>query len=667
MADLHPSDEALHRPEPSPMRGGSPLRAGQASLRMCDNEDGTTPASGVLFPLNGGENPMHQEHGRTRNRLRDALLLLALLFAAPAWSSQVTIDQTTTKLDLRNDTSWFLDAQADQSAASMFERVDGGSFLPLPAHGPTFGFHDGAYWLHSSVLNRSGADQRWLLVLSYALIDSIDLYVRYPDGRIEHFVSGDTLTFAARSVSYRHPNFWIDIANGEDVDILLRAQSRSSIQLPLTIYSPAAFAEMAHNAQLGLGIYYGILFGLLLYNLILWLALRDANHLWYVLHLSGIGLLSACIYGLAFEWLWPQSPWLANQSVPISIALAQLAMHQFARRFLDLRHTWPLGDRIAKAILAIYAALAVASLALPYSTAVLIGTALVFPGVIYILIEGINAARHGFRAARLFLLSWSILLLGAAVYAMVSFGVLPKTLLTEYGIQIGSTLEMFGLSFALAYRYVALRSENERIIHSAKTQLERRVAERTGELQSALEQLADANARLRQLNRHDQLTGAYNRSHVNESYERMLKHVQHDRQQLGLLILDIDHFKAINDNHGHLAGDDCLREVAKRIKSQLNDERSIVARFSGEEFVIMAPCNGWDDAHKLAEHLRQQFAASPIACQGMSMTVSVSIGIHLTDPLMPQTLDRALTWADRALSAAKKAGRNTVARSDAMS
>src|SRR3546814_9543405 len=80
--------------------------------------------------------------------------------------------------------------------------------------------------------SRSGSDQRWLLVLSYALIDSIDLYVRYPDGRIEHRMSGDTLAFASRAVSYRHPNFWIDIANGEDVDLLLRAQSRSSIQLP---------------------------------------------------------------------------------------------------------------------------------------------------------------------------------------------------------------------------------------------------------------------------------------------------------------------------------------------------------------------------------------------------------------------------------------------------
>src|SRR3546814_17007325 len=69
----------------------------------------------------------------------------------------------------------------------------------------------------------------------------------------------------------------------------------------------------------------------------------------------------------------------------------------------------------------------------------------------------------------------------------------------------------------------------------------------------SLEQLADANARLRQLNRHDPLTGTYNRAHVNESYDRMLKHVQHDRQQLGLLILDVDHFKTINDSHGHLA------------------------------------------------------------------------------------------------------------------
>src|SRR3546814_16534946 len=101
---------------------------------------------------------------------------------------------------------------------------------------------------------------------------------------------------------------------------------------------------MAHNAQLGLGIYYGVLLGLLLYNLIPWLALREANHLWYVLHLSGIGLLSACIYGLAFEWLWPKSPWLANQAVPLSIALAQLAMHPFARRFLDLRQHWQQGD-----------------------------------------------------------------------------------------------------------------------------------------------------------------------------------------------------------------------------------------------------------------------------------------------------------------------------------
>jgi len=627
---------------------------------------GATLAFRVMFASRGWGIRMDLKRVEPVARWCVAALALALSVSAPAWSTQTHIDQATTKIDLRDDSTWLLDEHADQSAEAMFERVDAGSFRPLPANGPAFGFHDGAFWLHSSVLNRSGADQRWLLVLSYALIDSLDLYLRYPDGRIEHQVSGDTLSFAARAVRYRHPNFWVDIGNGEDVDLLLRAQSRSSIQLPLMIYSPTAFAEMAHRTQLGLGIYYGILLGLLLYNLILWLSLRDANHLWYVLHLTGIGLISACIYGLAFEWLWPQSPWLANQSVPMAIALAQLAMQQFARRFLDLRRIWPIGDRVAQGFLALYAVLAIAALALPYRTAVLIGTALVFPGVVFILIEGIYATRHGYRAARLFLLSWSILLLGSVAYAMVSFGVLPKTLLTEYGIQIGSTFEMLGLSFALAYRYVALRSENERIIQSARNQLEQRVAERTGELQSALEQLADANARLRQLNRHDPLTGAYNRSHVSESYECMLKQVQYDQQHLGILIVDVDHFKAINDSYGHLAGDECLREVAMRIKTTLHDERCVVARFSGEEFVILSPCIDWNDLCAIGEHLRQQFAASPLVCQGMAMTISVSIGVHLIDPHAPEPLDRALTFADHALTAAKKAGRNSVMGSNAI-
>src|SRR3546814_10697004 len=99
--------------------------------------------------------------------------------------------------------------------------------------------------------SRSGSDQRWLLVLSSALIDSIDLYVRYLDGRIEHRLSGDTLAFASRALSYCHLNFWFDISNGADFDLLLRAPRRSPIQLPLAIYSPGAFPELGHNPQPG--------------------------------------------------------------------------------------------------------------------------------------------------------------------------------------------------------------------------------------------------------------------------------------------------------------------------------------------------------------------------------------------------------------------------------
>src|SRR3546814_16649977 len=88
---------------------------------------------------------MQRKRVRIAWRLCSVWLALALWVAGPAWSSQVTIDQSTVKLDLRDETSWFLDEQADQSATSMFERVDAGDFLPPPAHGPLFGFHDGAF------------------------------------------------------------------------------------------------------------------------------------------------------------------------------------------------------------------------------------------------------------------------------------------------------------------------------------------------------------------------------------------------------------------------------------------------------------------------------------------------------------------------------------------
>src|SRR5690606_22190915 len=149
--------------------------------------------------------------------------------------------------------------------------------------------------------------------------------------------------------------------------------------------------------------------------------------------------------------------------------------------------------------------------------------------------------------ARHFLLAWTALLVGVVVYAAVSLGLLPKTPLTEYSMQIGSAAEMILLSFALAWRLNLLKAENERIQREAREQLEARVRARTAELDATMHRLEEANRRLHDFSRRDGLTGVYNRRHFDDVLVQACNHASEQVRPLALLMLDVDHFKQVND------------------------------------------------------------------------------------------------------------------------
>jgi diguanylate cyclase (GGDEF)-like protein len=597
-------------------------------------------------------------------RLACWLLLLACgLSVGQAWAAapdRVEVSPALSNLDLSPHLTYLVDADGHADATSMFQAAANGRFQALPNGNPTFGFGNGAYWFHTTLYNQGNSEERWLLVLQYSLLDYVDVYMRYPDGRVDHLASGDRLPFSARAIRYRHPNFWLSLPQSTEVELLVRAQSASSMQAPLRIYSFGAFAEMERDAQLGIGIYDGILLALFFYNMVLWLSLRDGSHFWYMCHLAGFGMVLFCLNGLAFEYLWPSNPWLANHAIPLSMCFAQMAMHQFARLFLELRERWPLGNRLSLAFIWGCGALAVASLWVPYRLSVQIGTIAVFPGVLLLLYQTIEAMRRGYAPARLFLAAWAMLLFGTAMYASVSFGALPKNFLTEYGIQIGSAMEMILLSFALAYRYANLRTENENVVRDANEQLERNVSRRTSELSAALEQLADANSRLRESNRRDVLTGMFNRRHFREVFEQMLHHAIETRQPISLLLMDLDHFKRVNDEFGHLAGDECLRMLARNLDECLAPEVALTGRFGGEEFVILLPGAATAKAREVAERIRHRVAGSPVRYGGKEIGMTASIGICSLTGGSNATADDLLHQADDALYAAKNAGRNRV-------
>jgi two-component system, cell cycle response regulator len=156
----------------------------------------------------------------------------------------------------------------------------------------------------------------------------------------------------------------------------------------------------------------------------------------------------------------------------------------------------------------------------------------------------------------------------------------------------------------------------------------------------------------------DGLTGLLNRRTLSAQLAARVREAQRYRRPLSLLLLDVDHFKKVNDTHGHPAGDAVLRGVAAVARAQAR-ETDLVARYGGEELAVVLPETDAAGAHAIAERLRAAVEGTAHATEQGSLRVTVSIGVG-TWPGGGQTPDELLTTADRAMYRAKQTGRNRV-------
>lgn len=174
-------------------------------------------------------------------------------------------------------------------------------------------------------------------------------------------------------------------------------------------------------------------------------------------------------------------------------------------------------------------------------------------------------------------------------------------------------------------------------------------------------------ARLVQRGITDELTGWHNRSYLDTRLREEIRRSQRELTSLVCLMLDVDHFKRINDKHGHAAGDVVLREVARRIGTEVRGS-DVSARYGGEEFVVLLPRTGLESGRLLAERIRAAVAAQPFGAGVLEDPLAVTLSIGLAEYRPPGNREdaesagkRLVAEADRALYEAKAAGRNAVA------
>jgi diguanylate cyclase (GGDEF)-like protein/PAS domain S-box-containing protein len=216
------------------------------------------------------------------------------------------------------------------------------------------------------------------------------------------------------------------------------------------------------------------------------------------------------------------------------------------------------------------------------------------------------------------------------------------------------------------FRDIREKKRAQAALKKAHDELDQRVKERT-------EELAQTNARLQEEIRerqrieealryqasHDYLTGLWNRKTTMEALERELSRCERENADAGVVMIDVDHFKDVNDSAGHLAGDFVLKQVADRIKDQLR-VYDWLGRYGGEEFLIILPGANKAQAVNVSERIRRTIAQTPIQIDGGVVSVTISLGVTTVREMEQIKVDTAIRNADTALYLAKENGRNRV-------
>jgi PAS domain S-box-containing protein len=361
--------------------------------------------------------------------------------------------------------------------------------VPAVGPGPNFGLTRSAWWLMVHIDAARDAPREWLLEVPYPPLDRVEVYT--PDGAsgFHRQVGGDGEPFASREIPHRNHVFRIQLQPGASTTLYLRVASGGTLSAPARLWQPQALWQHDQGAYAALSLYFGLLGGLLLYNLLLFVSVRDRAYLVYVAFVAAMGLGQAALNGLAAQFLWPDWTWWNGVSVPVALTAAAVFGLQFARSFLSSAARMPRMDKLVLVQMAGWGLAMVAALALPYRISAYMVTVLALVSVLTVFALGYLSIRHGFAGARSFFLAWVLLMLGVAVLSLHNVGVLPSNAITANALLIGSALEMVLLSFALGDRINVARRFKEQA--QARIAAEHAMVEALSQSQSRLQQVLD--------------------------------------------------------------------------------------------------------------------------------------------------------------------------------
>ncbi len=538
-------------------------------------------------------------------RWRGWLLLAALLACAPVAAQDLEVARLPFDADAREVVDGSLDARFRDRAGAVV-RED--SRTPV--------------WWRVRTTAPVSAQSEPQLLLASPYLTRVEAWVPGVAAPIRHAIYGDDTDarYASRALVIALPH---GLQPGEAVYLRVTAPAAVPMMLSVRTRDEVHRADLAYVAWRTMILSSMVVLGLL--ALAFWAGVGERSFVFLALMLACSALYIAAMGGEArnlppLDALFGRSP----QGARVIACLGTMASNIYMRMYLDLRSQAPRIDRMLWWLTAAMGVLAALNLAIDHSVLALAGNVVLVLSALAIFAAAAVASAKGVRAARFVLVSWLPLIVFSILKAAQLVGLFDGAEWLSHALASSFALAGLLLTIGLSDKLMQLRRDRDHASRQAST---------------------------------DPLTGTLSRAAIERRLGEEIEIAHRTGRPLCVAFVDIDRFKAINDNHGHYVGDACLRFIGQRIRNRLRTQ-DVLGRYGGDELLALMPDTTLAEGLARCEQLRAAVNCRPLSVDGLLVRGSLSLGLAQLRP--GEQAGQLLARADAALYASKAAGRDRV-------
>ncbi|TCZ78013.1 GGDEF domain-containing protein [Lysobacter sp. N42] len=549
--------------------------------------------------------------------LTRAWLWLAVLLCAsfPVAAGESTLE--VARLDAR-----------DVPAAAVLSGAYDAAFVENPSGPVIFQTDDHAVWWRVRAKQPVPAGGRPHLVLLSPFLTEVEVWAPGGQPGSPHALYGDDADdrYATRALVSPLPR---GLRVGEAVYVRVRMPGAVPVVVTVEPLDTVHRRDLEYTAwRIAILSILGVLVVL---TLAYWAGIGDRSFLYLAATLGFSGIFIAAMGGELRSVPGLGTLFGSNaQPVRAAGALGVFFSGLFVRSYLDLRRCAPRHDRILGVLTWLAAALAAVVVLSPARIIPTLGNFLIVLIALAVLSSAVTGALGGNRAARFLLVSWLPIIVASVLRAAQILGAAQELSYLDHMLAASFALAGVLLTIGLSDTLLELRRDRDEASRRATF---------------------------------DALTGAYTRHAIDARLAQASAAAEADGRPLCVAFVDIDHFKRINDTHGHNVGDQCLRYVSLRIRNVLRGS-DVLARYGGDELLVLMPDTTLSEAGRIAERMREAVACRPLALDDLRLPSTLSIGVAEYVP--GEGVERLLERADGALYRSKSAGRNRVSAQESL-